>query len=112
MSSPGILFFVLYFLLRTTPVADYALSFIHLIFLINLISLISLISHISLITQAYALPINYIIYNLIPHALRGLCQKLMLSDCFMCCPFMDRDVYSADAPGSIPTLLTINSLAL
>ena len=97
MSSPGILFFVLYFLLRTTPVGDYAISFINLI---------------NLITQAYALPINYIIYNLIPHALRGLCQKLMLSDCFMCCPFMDRDVYSADAPGSIPTLLTINSLAL
>ena len=31
---------------------------------------------------------------------------------FMCCTFMDRDVYSADAPGSIPTLLTINILAL
>ena len=31
---------------------------------------------------------------------------------FMYCTFMDRDVYSADAPGSIPTLLTINVLAL
>ena len=31
---------------------------------------------------------------------------------FMYCTFMDRDVYSADAPGSIPTLLTINALTL
>ena len=72
MSSPGILFFVLYFLLRTTPVGDYAISFINLI---NLISLISLIYLINLITQAYALPINYIIHN--PHSTRpvGGCVK-------------------------------------
>ena len=30
----------------------------------------------------------------------------------MCCTFMDSDVYSADAPGSIPTFLIINMLAL
>ena len=30
----------------------------------------------------------------------------------LCCTFMDSDVYSADASGSIPTLLTINILAL
>ena len=31
---------------------------------------------------------------------------------FMCCTFTESDLYSADAPGSIPTLLTINTLAL
>ena len=42
----------------------------------------------------------------------GLCQKFDAAYFFMCCTFMDSDVYSADAPGSIPTLLIINVLAL
>ena len=42
----------------------------------------------------------------------GLCQKLKQPVFFRCCTFMDSDVYSADAPWSIPTLLTINVLSL
>ena len=42
----------------------------------------------------------------------GAMSKIDATCIFMCCTFMDSDVYSADAPGSIPTLLTINALAL
>ena len=41
-----------------------------------------------------------------------MCQKLLQPVFFMYCTFMDSDVYSADAPGSIPTLLTINVLTM
>ena len=42
----------------------------------------------------------------------GPCQKIAACIYFRCCTFMDSDVYSADAPWSIPTLLTVNMLAL
>ena len=40
------------------------------------------------------------------------CVKLMQPCFFMCCTFTESDLYSADAPGSIPTLLIINTLSL
>ena len=42
----------------------------------------------------------------------GLCQKLLKTLFFMYCTLMDSDVYSADAPLSIYTLLSINALAM
>ena len=40
-----------------------------------------------------------------------MCSKIDAAY-FMCCTFMDSDVYSADAPGSIPTILIISVLTL
>ena len=42
----------------------------------------------------------------------GLCQKLLKPVFFMYCTFVDSDVYSADAPWSISTLLSINALVI
>ena len=39
-------------------------------------------------------------YALFVGTLSGLCQKMMQHVFFMCCTFMDSEVYSADAPGS------------